>query len=1094
MKFTEEKLEKAFTELLEQEGFVHNLGITITRKPDEVLIEEDLQDFLLLQYSSQGITLNEIKSIILQLKSLSATDLYESNKTFLRMLSDGFILKRENRNNKDIYIQLIDYSGLNKHKQPDLSAEAFAEAEEEQKLSLVAESDDHYLPDNNIYKFVNQLEIFGNEKRIPDGIVFINGLPIVVFEFKSAIREEATIYDAFKQLTIRYKRDIPELFKYNAFCVISDGVNNKSGSFFAPYEFFYAWRRVALPAGASAKAGGLVKDVDGIDSMFTLIKGMFHKYRLRDIIRNFIYIPDSSKKNEKIVCRYPQYYAARALFESIRNAQKPIGNGKGGTYFGATGCGKSFTMLYLARLLMKSEHFSSPTIVMITDRTDLDDQLSGQFTNAKNFIGDNTVVSVESRADLRELLQGRQSGGVFLTTIHKFTEDTELLTNRTNVICISDEAHRSQVNLDQKVKVTEKGVTKTFGFAKYLHDSLPNATFVGFTGTPIDATLDVFGKVVDAYTMTESVKDEITVRIVYEGRAAKVLLNNSKLKEIEEYYAKCAEIGSNENQIEQSKKEMAQMYAIIGDPDRLKAVAEDFVKHYENRVSEGSTVKGKAMFVCSTREIAYELYKNIIALKPEWVRTALVADPLDEEKLSTKERRELKPIERIKLIATRGQDDPKEMYDLLGTKDQRKELDRQFKNDKSNFKIAMVVDMWLTGFDIPSLDSIYIDKPIQRHNLIQTISRVNRKYEGKNKGLVVDYIGIKKQMNLALKQYSEGDKDNFEDIAESIIIVRNHLDLLAKLFHTFDNSKYFKGSTIQQLNTLNMAAEFVQQTKDFETRFMGLVKRLKAAYDICAGSEQLTHIERDYTHFYLAVRSIIFKLTKGTAPDTAQMNAKVREMIKDALQSEGVEEIFKLGDEAESEQDLFDEDYLAKIDKIKLPNTKIKLLQQLLAKVIEEIRKVNRVKGIDFTKKMQALVERYNNRDANDILRSEVYEEMANALTDLIWEVHKEFSAGDELGINFEEKAFYDILKELCIKYDFKYPDDKMIDLAKAVKELVDGQAKFPDWNKRDDIKSALKVGLILLLDEFGYPPVERDEVYVEIFEQAENFKKNQTL
>jgi len=862
--------------------------------------------------------------------------------------------------------------------------------------------------------------------------------------------------------------------------VISDGVNNKAGSLFAPYDFFYAWRRVA----------GLAKDVDGIDSMFTLIQGMFHKNRLRDIIRNFIYIPDSSKKNEKIVCRYPQYYAARALYDNIKLAQKPDGNGKGGTYFGATGCGKSFTMLYLTRLLMKSEYFESPTIVLITDRTDLDDQLSGQFTNAKNFIGDNTVVSVESRANLRELIQGRQSGGVFLTTIHKFTEDTELLTDRTNVICISDEAHRSQVNLDQKVKVTEKGVTKTYGFAKYLHDSLPNATFVGFTGTPIDATLDVFGKVVDAYTMTESVKDEITVRIVYEGRAAKVALKNTELEKIERYYEEVAELGANEYQIGKSKEETANMYAILGDPKRLKAVAEDFVNHYTTRVSEASTVKGKAMFVCSNREIAFELYKNIISLKPEWKEIRAAEEGAE---LSDKDKRELKPIECIKLIATRGQDDPKEMYDLLGTKEQRKELDRQFKNEKSNFKIAIVVDMWLTGFDVPFLDSIYIDKPIQRHNLIQTISRVNRKFEGKHKGLVVDYIGIKNQMNLALKQYSEGDKDNFEDITESIIIVRNHLDLLAKIFHTFDSSKYFIGTTIQQLNTLNLAAEYVQQTKEIETRFMGFVKRLKAAYDICVGSEQLTQEERDHTHFYLAVRSIVFKLTKGNAPDTAQMNAKVREMIKEALQSDGVEEIFKLGDEEETEQDIFDDDYLAKIDKIKLPNTKIKLLQQLLAKVISEIKKVNRVKGIDFSKKMQSLVERYNNRDANDILRSEVYEEMANALTDLIWEVHKEFSAGDELGINFEEKAFYDILKELCIKYDFKYPDDKMIALAKAVKDLVDGQAKFPDWNKRDDIKSALKVGLILLLDEFGYPPVERDEVYVEIFEQAENFKKNRT-
>jgi type I restriction enzyme, R subunit len=1068
MKFTEEKLEKAFAGLLEQEGFPHFLGNTVSRKADEVLIEEDLRSFLLSQYTGQGITPNEVSSIILQFKSLPASDLYESNKAFLRMLADGFIQKREDRSKKDIYIQLIDYTGLNKHRQP----------KEEHLISIAANDLEPYTKDQNIYKFITQFEIVGNEKRIPDGILYINGLPLVVIEFKSAIREEATIHDAYKQLTIRYRRDIPELFKYNAFCVISDGVNNKAGSFFAPYDFFYGWRRVA----------GLAKDVDGIDSLFTLIQGMFHKNRLRDITRNFIFLPDNSKKEEKIVCRYPQYYAARALFENIKNAQRPLGNGKGGTYFGATGSGKSFTMLYLTRLLMKSEYFESPTIVLITDRTDLDDQLSAQFINAKKFIGDNSVESVESRADLRDKLQGRQSGGVFLTTIQKFTEDTELLSDRSNVICISDEAHRSQVNLDQKIKISEKGVSKSFGFAKYLHDSLPNATYVGFTGTPIDATLDVFGKVVDAYTMTESVRDEITVRIVYEGRAANVALRNGELEKIERYYEEAAELGANEYQIDKSKKETANMYAILGDPDRLQAVAEDFVIHYDKRVKAGATVKGKAMFVTSTREIAWELYKNIIALRPEWNE---VREAEEGVELTDKDKRELKPSERIKLVMTRDKDDPWELYDLLGTKEHRKELDRQFKNAKSNFKIAIVVDMWLTGFDVPFLDSIYIDKPIQQHNLIQTISRVNRRYGGKNKGLVVDYIGIKKQMNLALAKYNKGDKDNFEDIERSLIVVVDHLDLLARLMHKFDDTKYFEGSPIEQLHTLNMAAEFVQLTKEQETRFMGLVKRLKAAYDICVGSESLTQKQRDYTHFFLAIRSIVFKLTIGDAPDTAQMNAKVREMIKDALQSEGVEEIFKLGEESESGQDIFDEEYMSKINKIKLPNTRIKLLQQLLAKAIAEIRKINRIKGIDFSKKMQEIVERYNKRDANDILRSEVYEEMAEALTNLIWDVHKEFSAGDELGIDFEEKAFYDILKELCKKYDFTYPDDKMIDLAKAVKIIVDNQARFPDWNKRDDIKSALKVELILILDEFGYPPVERDEVYVEIFEQAENFKKN---
>ncbi len=1064
-KFTETQLEAVFAEVIGSEGYPHLLGNEIARADDEVIIELDLKKFLLDRYSNESLTESEAISIINQLKRLPASDLYETNKTIMRWLSDGFILKREDRSQKDVYIQLIDYAGLNVQLQGNDLDNVWADPEQK------------YGEDKNIYRFVTQLEIIGSSKRIPDGIIYINGLPVVVLEFKSAIREEATIHDAFVQLTTRYKRDIPELFKYNAFCVISDGVNNKAGSFFAPYEFWYAWRRIV----------GLTKDVDGIDSMFTLIQGMLNQDRLRDIIRNFIYLPDSSKKDEKIVCRYPQYYAARKLFENIKSAQKPDGDGKGGTYFGATGCGKSFTMLFLTRLLMKSIYFESPTIVLITDRTDLDEQLSGQFTNAKKYIGDNLVKSVESRADLRDQLQGRQSGGVFLTTIHKFTEDTELLTDRTNVICISDEAHRSQTNLDQKVRVTEKGVKKTYGFAKYLHDSLPNATYVGFTGTPVDATLDVFGKVVDSYTMTESVVDEITVRIVYEGRAAKVALKNSKLEEIENYYEEAEKLGTNEYQIEKSKEQTANMNAILGDPERLDAIARDFVEHYEKRVNEGATVKGKAMFVCSSREIAYDLYKNIIELRSAWAEIKIAEEGVE---LTDKEKREIKPMERVKMVMTRGKDDPEEMYNALGTKEYRKELDRQFKEEKSNFKIAIVVDMWLTGFDVPFLDSIYIDKPIRQHNLIQTISRVNRKFAGKNKGLVIDYIGIKKYMNLALAKYNKGDDGNFEDVTESIIIVRNHVDLLNKIFHKFDSSGYFDGTPLQQLNTLNQAAEFVQVTKELESRFMGLVKRLKAAYDICSGSDQLLQSERDTIHLYLAVRSIVFKLTKGDAPDTAQMNAKVREMIQDALQSEGVEEIIKIGEDTETQQDIFDEDYLAKIDKIKLPNTKIKLLQKLLAKAIGEIRKVNKVKGVDFTKKMQSLVEKYNERKEDDVLRSEVYEEMAEQLTELIIQVRQEFNAGDNLGIDFEEKAFYDILKTLCVKYDFTYPEDKLLTLSKAVKVMVDQQTNFPDAFKRGDIKSSIKVELILLLDEHGYPPVERDEVYVEIFEQAENFKK----
>jgi type I restriction enzyme R subunit len=663
------------------------------------------------------------------------------------------------------------------------------------------------------------------------------------------------------------------------------------------------------------------------------------------------------------------------------------------------------------------------------------------------------------------------------------------------VICISDEAHRSQINLDQKITVitggANKGVKRTYGFAKYLHDSLPNATYVGFTGTPIDATLDVFGALVDSYTMSESVKDEITVRIVYEGRAARVLLDNAKLIDVEKYYEQCQKDGANEYQIEDSKKAMASMSAILGDPDRIHAIAKDFVEHYEERVTEGSTVAGKAMFVSSSRAIAYQLYQELQVLRPAWFDQL---DCAEGETLTDKERDELKPSERVRMVMTRNKDDEKTLWDLIGTKDDRKDLDRQFKQAKSNFKIAIVVDMWLTGFDVPFLDTMYIDKPVSEHNLIQTISRVNRKFEGKNKGLIVDYIGIKTSMNKALKQFDGGKGDNFEDIAASIVEVRNHLDLLNKAFYHFDSSGYFTGDPISQLNCLNEAGEYAMQTEKTEKRFMDITKRLKAAYDICCGNEQISKDERDHIHFYMAIRSIIYKLTRGVAPDTAQMNAKVREMIAEAIKSDGVEEIFKLGnqDDSESAIDIFDEDYLAKIDKIKLPNTKIKLLQKLLEKAIGEVSKTNKVQATDFTKKFQAIVEKYNERKEEDVLVSSVLEDFSNDIIDLYHDLKTEMTSFEDMGIDFQEKAFYDILKSLSVKYDFTYPDDKMIELAKKAKAVVDSVASFPAWNQREDIKAELQVKLILLLAEYGYPPVANDDAYKEILEQAENFKKYQ--
>ena len=1048
MKFTEANLEEALISLLQEEGYAPVHGSEIARaSSNEVLIKEDLENYLTKRYAAEGITTGEIASIIGQLKNLSAANLYESNKKIMRMLAEGFMLKREDKSQALLHIELIDYAGLPEQRaQPEvLAAEHTA---------------DYQASHDNICKVVNQLEVTGDERRIPDAIIYINGLPLVVFELKSATREEATIHDAYQQLTDCYRRDIPELFKYNAFCVISDGTNSKMGSLFSLYDGFYTWRKID---GYEPEA------VDGVDSLSVMVRGLFNISRLRDVVRNFIYFPDTPKEDEeKVVCRYPQYYAARKLFENIKRHRQPEGDGKGGTYFGATGCGKSLTMLFLTRLLMRSLGFGSPTVVLITDRTDLDEQLSKLFVNAKGFVGDQEIVSVKSRQDLRNYLKDRKSGGVYLTTIQKFTEDTELLMDRDNIVCISDEAHRTQINLERRTKVTETEVQVIIGFAYHLRKSLPKATFVGFTGTPIDETKAVFGDIVDSYGMAEAVHDEITVKIVYEGRAAEVMLNNDKLREIEKYYEQCAEEGTSPYQIDKSKKATANMEAILGDPGRLQAVAEDFVGHYERRVEEGATIRGKAIFVSSNRAIAYDFYRKVIALRSDWAN------------------------DRIKLVMTGNPGkDSKEMLKLVGNKDYRRELDKQFKKKDSDFKIAIVVDMWSTGFDVPPLDTIYIDKPIHRHNLIQTISRVNRRFEKKEIGLVVDYIGIKSQMDKAL---SGGGGIDIEDVEIAVVVVRDQLDLLRKLFHGFDWSPYFNGDSRQKFECLNKAAEFVQLTQEREQRFMVLVKRMKAAYDICCAYDKLTLDECDQVHFHLAVRSIINKLSRGDAPDTAQMNARVRELIEEALLSSGVEEIIKLGKDKKGRLvDIFDEEYLERIKKIELPNTKIKLLKNLLERAIDEFKKINRMRGVDFSKRLKAIVDKYNQRRDGDLVGT-VLEDFTDQIISLIDDLKKEKDSHHDMNLDIEQKAFYDILKELTEKYNFEYPEEKLLYLAKEVKVLVDDKVKYTDWNYSTSIQAELKTDLIMLLSEHEYPPVDEhsEEVYREIFEQAENFKKYQ--
>jgi type I restriction enzyme R subunit len=1051
--FNESQLEQSIIALLQEQGYEHVKGEDIVRNLDEVVLRDDLAEYLHNRYKNDGITDQEVETAIRVIMQQTGGSLYDENKHTIHLLMDGFSLKREDPSKQNIYIYPIAFDEPNQK--------------------------------HNFFKVVNQFDIVGNQHRIPDAIVFVNGLPVVVFEFKNALKQNTTIEDAYKQLTIRYRRDIPALFKYTAFIVISDGVNNKFGTLYTPYEFFYAWRKV----NAKDKADS------GISSLKTMIAGLFCKDRLIDVIHNFVYFPDTSKDERKFICRYPQYFAARSLYQNILNHSKlnAGGDGKGGTYFGATGCGKSLTMLFLSRLIMKSKALCSPTIILITDRTDLDDQLSRLLLNAKQFVGDSVIEQVESREDLKDKLQGRTSGGVFLTTIQKFSKDINLLSNRANIICISDEAHRSQTGIEEKVEITDKGVRRSYGFAKYLRDSLPNATYVGFTGTPIDPTLEVFGGIVDEYSMIEAVNDGVTKTIMYEGRASHVFADSELIKQIEAYYDQCAEEGATEYQIEESKRAMTQMSILLNSPDLIHRLADDFIRHYERRVEEGSTVKGKAMIVCATREIGYAIYKEIIAMRPEWAEVRVCGDG---EELTREEAEKIKPMEKIKMVFIRQKDDDPKLYNLLGTDEDRKKLDLQFKEEKSNFKIAIVVDMWITGFDVPCLDTMYCYKPLQMHTLIQTVSRVNRNYPGKDKGLIVDYLGIKKKFNQAMKKYANGGQNEtpVETIDNAVKLFKDELDLLRRMFHGFNYSKFFTGTPLEQLDALQMAAERIQQTDELEKRFMKHTNIMKSAYNMCNNDERITKDEINDVHFFTGVRSVIYKTTTGESPDATQMNRHVLKLVNEALISEEVVAINTMRLDDTEQIDLLASQYMEKLKRLPYQNTKIKLMEQLLKRVIDSVKRVNKIKAVSFTDRLKGIIDKYNDRSDDIVLADEIVTEVAKQLADLFEEIKKENKLPEGIP-DIEVKAFYDILKSVAEQYGFldEYTEKQYISLAKDVKDVVDDKTQYIDWDKKADIKAQLKVQIILTLAKHKYPPATRDEVFKAIFEQAENFKKNKT-
>ena len=1042
-KFSEAQFEQAIVELFQDNGYDYVNGDMLHRKFDEVLLEDDMKSFLSRRYPD--ITKTELEKIINKIKYVPNTPLYMGNREAFYLVNEGFNLQRDDSSKGALHIEYIDFE----------------------------------TPENNIFKVVNQFTVRNIQERRPDMLIFINGIPVVIFEFKSAINENTTIYDAWKQINIRYNRDIPSLMKYTFLSVISDGANTKLGSIFTPYEYYYSWNKIDDDVN--------IPDASGIESLFTMIYGAFTKSRLINILRDFIYYPDSDKKETAIITRYPQFFAATKMLENIKEHLKPLGDGKGGTYFGATGSGKTNTMLFLSRLLGTHyrDVFQSPTVIILVDREDLSNQTSKLFEGSKRYLKTENIKTIGSRAELKKELSINESGGVYITTIQKFEEATGLLSERNNIICISDEAHRTQTNTGAKLKYTDAGVETSYGFAKYLRDSFPNATYAGFTGTPIDDTIHVFGQVIESYTMKESTEDGITVRISYEPRLARVIINPEQVTEIDSYYKEAENKGTNTEQIEASKRTMSKVTQILNHPDRIRKVAADIAEHFEKVVNTKPKIVQKAMIVCLNREHAFKVYQELAKIRPDW----FVAKKTDRNDLSKQELEKLEALPKVNIVATRNKDDELEMYNLLGDSNHRKMLDTQFKNNNSNFQIAIVVDMWITGFDVPSLSVMYIDKPLQKHTLIQTISRVNRVFEGKDRGLIVDYIGIKRAMLEAVKKYGNDQDGLIETLDVTLKIFRNQLSIINDLLTNFDGTDFYKGSPVERLLCLNRGAEYVQRSDEMEKRFMYHSRRMKLAYEIVYPSGELSDDEAETAQFYLAVRSIIYKQTKGTSPDTETMNKHVQTMIENAIASTGVEDIIN-----NEKLDLFDEGFINELNQLGMPITKYNALLKLLGRAIDQYGRTNKVKAIEFSKRLEKVVDAYNNRD-KQIFVSAVTSDFIDSLSDEIMNILKDLRDDMEsfkkLGITYEEKVFYDILIKVRDDHDFEYEDEKCIELAKAIKELVDDKSQYADWASREDIKSQLNMDLTILLYENGYPPQWNDEVFEQVLGQAENFKKS---
>lgn len=1008
--YTEADYENTIIELFRHMGWQYVYGPDLERDYHDPLYEDELEGAL--HRINPTMPESAIQDALFKLKNFENADLIQKNAAFTDYIQHGVEVRYfEGKEERAGIVYLVDYKN----------------------------------PDNNSFVIANQWTFIENSNKRPDILLFLNGLPIVLMELKSPSREETDASEAYIQIR-NYMHEIPSMFIYNCICVMSDQLTSKAGTITSGEDRFMEWK----------SEDGSYENTQ-YAQFDTFFKGMFEKRRLLDIIKNFICFSNEGLKNIKILAGYHQYFAVRKAVESTKKGM--ASDGRGGVFWHTQGSGKSLSMVFYAHLL--EELLQSPTIVVITDRNDLDDQLYGQFAKCKDFLRQ-APMHAKSRQHLKDLLDGRKANGIIFTTMQKFEESHEPLSHRHNIIVMADEAHRGQYGLKEKID-SKTGEIKV-GMARIIRNSLPHATYIGFTGTPIAFedrnTREVFGDYIDIYDMTQAVEDGATRPVYYESRVIKLKLDKETLALIDKEYDIMAE-NADPAVIERSKKELGQMEAILGNDKTIDSLVCDILDHYENY--RENLLTGKAMIVAYSRPIAMKIYKRILELRPSWT-------------------------EKVKVVMTGSNKDPEEWAPIIGNKHHRDELAAEFKDNDSPFKIAIVVDMWLTGFDVPSLATMYIYKPMKGYNLMQAIARVNRVFQDKAGGLIVDYVGIASALKEAMNDYTARDRKNYGDTNVARVAYPKFQEKLAvceDLFYGYDYSDFIHGGNLARSKAISGAVNFivaVGKEEDKDT-FLKEALILKQALSLC--SSLAMEKERIEAAFFESVRVLVNRLAnqgQGKKFSLTEINARINNLLKASIHSDGVINLFK---DTGGKFSLFDPEFLEEISRMKEKNLAVELLKKLIAEQVVVYKHTNIVKSQKFSEILQKTMNHYLN---GMLTNEQVIEEMLN----LARQIRNAQKEGTKLGLTAEELAFYDALTKPQAIKDF-YENSELIAITKELADTL-RKNRTIDWQKRDSARAKMRMLIKRLLRRHRYPPDGMEDAVKTVMTQCELWADNNDM